>query len=295
LTVRRAAWRVIARYNEALADLAEGRSDEEAQSAVGSFGMAIGNFIQAATGSAVPGLAQLVGLAQTVTGVIEQARRAKEFKKAVRTGAPLVIQILDALHADAGDQYTIRQALARDSFVEGMSALTTSIGELYQLTAAHAAPVEGVTANDAVDLDGDTYLTELTERLNTTSLPLANSLVEFPFTLTWAEQGSAPFTRAVKNTTDLRFDDIEKRVTTLVALKQEVEGVRQTLNAYRGLLGATKATLIKLDQALDAPVDVSTEVERILDTVFLIKQGIEKYRLARERANLTILPAVPPQ
>ena len=282
--LRRATWRVVERYNAVLGDLAEGKSEEEVKNAVGGFGNSIGKFIQAATGSAIPGLGALIEVAQTVAGEVENARRAEEFKRAVRHGRPLVDKILDALYEDANDQYTIRLAIARDAFNVQTSALTTSIGDLYLLMDSHQSP----TAN----LDGEEFLSSVNERLNAATLPLANQLLEFPFTLAWAEQSGAPFTPAAKNTVELRLVGIEQRTAAMVALVQEVGGIRDTLRAYQTLLTKIKDALIKLDHALDAPVNIENEADEILATVFKIKQGIEKYRVAREKASAAKPPVV---
>lgn len=289
LKVRQAAWRVIERYNATLADLAEGKSDEEVKSAVGGFGDSIGKFVQAATGTAIPGFGAIIEIAQTIAGRVEEARRTKEFKRAVREGGPLVQKILDALYEDANDQFTIKQGLARDTFNNQSAALTTSISDMYLLLGSHQAPVAAappvVVASPAVDLDGEAFLSTINERLNMATLPLAKQLVEYPFTLAWAVGNGEPFTLATKNTVDLRLVEVEQRAAAMVAVVQEVGGIGEMLRAYQTLLTKTKDALVKLDQALDAPINIENEVDEIIATVFKIKQGIEKYRMAREKTN----------
>ena len=71
----------------------------------------------------------------------------------------------------------------------------------------------------------------------------------------------------------------------MVALVQEVGGIRDTLRAYQTLLTKTKDALVMLDQALDAPINIENVADEIIATVFKIKQGFEKYRVAREKAS----------
>jgi hypothetical protein len=280
---RRAAWRVVERYNAALGDLAEGKSDAAVKAAVGAFGTSVGKFIQAATGSVIPGFDAAVGVAQTVFEALEKERRTKEFKRAVRAGRPLVEQILDALYDDAEEQYTLRLGLGQHAFVAQMSALTTSIGGLYGLVESYKAP-----AVDGGELAG------VNERLNAATLPLATQLQEYPFAVAWAAAGGAPLTPAVQSTVDLSLVAIEQRAAAMVALIHEVHGVRDILRAYQTLLVKTKDALVKLNQALDAPVDLESEANEIMETVFKIKQGIEKYRVAREKASAAKPPAASP-
>lgn len=291
---RRAAWRVIERYNATLADLAEGKSDKEVRSAVGGFGNSIGKFIQAATGAAIPGFGAIIETAQTIAGKVEEARRAKEFKRAVRLGGPLVQKILDALYEDANDHYTIKWGLAFNTFNNQNAALATSIGEMYLLLDSHQAPVAAVPpavmAPPAADLDGEAFLSTINERLNTATLPLAKQLVDYPFTLAWAEGTGLLFTLATKNTVELRLVEIEQRAAAMVALVREVGGIREMLGAYQTLLTKTKDALVKLDRALDAPINIENEADEIIATVFKIKQGIEKYRMAREKASAATPP-----
>ena len=179
------------------------------------------------------------------------------------------------LFEDANDQYTIRQALARDAFVVQTAALSTSIGDLYLLLNSSQAPAAAQPAGattPAADLDGEAFLSTVNERLNGATLPLANQLVDYPFTLAWADQGGAPFTLAAKNTVELRLVGIEQRAAAMVALVQEVGGIRDTLRAYQTLLTKTKDALVMLDQALDAPINLENVADEIIATVFKIKQ-----------------------
>jgi hypothetical protein len=93
---------------------------------------------------------------------------------------------------------------------------------------------------------------------------------------------------------DLSLVAIEQRAAAMVALIHEVHGVRDILRAYQTLLVKTKDALVKLNQALDAPVDLESEANEIMETVFKIKQGIEKYRVAREKASAAKPPAAAP-
>ena len=282
--VRQSAWRVIERYNATLSDLAEGKSDESVKSAIGGFGQSIGKLMQAATGTTIPGFGAIIELAQTIGGRVEEARRANEFRRAIREGGPLVHRILDALYEDANDQYTIKQALSLNIFVIQTDALTTSIGDLYALAGSYQPSSDG-----PVD---DAYISTINDRLNAATLPLANQLVDYPYSLSSGGSSGSPFTIATRNTLELRLAEIEQKSAAMVALIQEVGGMGEVLREYQTLLTKTKVALTKLDRALDAPINIESEADEIIDTIFKIKQGIEKYRSAREKANTNTPPTV---
>src|SRR5262249_54493539 len=86
----RKALQGVARYNAVLTQLAEGKSVDEVQTAAGELVTGLAKFVEAAAGSAVPGLPAVVSLAQTFAAQLEKARLQREFKKAVEDGAPVI-------------------------------------------------------------------------------------------------------------------------------------------------------------------------------------------------------------
>jgi len=111
VAVRFLALEAVSNYNDALAQLASGQSVDAAQSSIGKFAGVVGQ-IAVLGGASLPNICPAIQALQTLVGVIEKARLAGEFRKAVRDGAPVVAQIFDVLREDTRDHYGLRFALA---------------------------------------------------------------------------------------------------------------------------------------------------------------------------------------
>jgi hypothetical protein len=108
------AWEAIGEYTNTLARLNAGESVDTVKKTSGRL-FEIGLKI---SGCAIPGSDALVAILQELSGMLEKARLAAEFNKAIKAGTPVIIRIIDQiLLPDIQDHYRLRAVLASDDNV----------------------------------------------------------------------------------------------------------------------------------------------------------------------------------
>jgi hypothetical protein len=113
--VRLLAWETIGEYTAVLAALNAGESVENVRSSADRLYGVVGRFARA-SGSSVPGGEAFVALLQKLAELLENARLAAEFEKAVRGGAPIVREMLTVFRRDAADHALLRATLAASDY-----------------------------------------------------------------------------------------------------------------------------------------------------------------------------------
>jgi hypothetical protein len=261
--VRRVMLRTIARYNDALTTLAEGKSVESVQSATNAFSKALASVIEAG-GAAVPGLGSITGIATTVATLAEQARLRKEFEKAVRAGSPIVEKMLTALIQERGDHLTMRLAEADDRQVNIIADINLSIREVMDLAANRAAPADDEAEELEVDLNAAHGPARLFD----------------PVELEFGSSGSA-LSEADRIAITQSIARIKERAAAYRANIEQFEKLQAALNSYGLMLDTTRDALDALVAALDRPADFDVATEELFKVAFSIKRDIESLRAAR--------------
>ena len=299
--VRRLAFRTIARFNDALAMFAEGKSVEAVQSSTSAFVEALGKFIEAG-GSSLPGLSAATGTVQTIAALAEQARVRKEFEIALRKGAPLVRQILTALIAERGDHLELRRAeanLAQVDIIAEIQGGLVSIIALFEsrdepevVKAAREAAARAEADPDDADLarvaaqaaeaaERLSHLPDMQARINEALEPAR--LFE-PIELTY-QFGGPDFGEADQIVAAQAVAQIESSVAAYLANIEQYERLRQALSDYGLMLATTRAALDSLVAALDQPPNLDQATEDMFNFAFSIKRNIEALRAARSAAH----------
>jgi len=271
--VRRATLRAIERFNNVLTTLAEGKSVGELQNAAGGFVEAAGNFIAAASqGAPVPGLSSIVGIVKTLTGELEKARLRKEFKKAVRNGAPIIEKMLIALIDERSDHIILRADEANLRHIRILADTTQSIQNVRDLFKARVNP------------PADDPRQEIEEALNAALLPMTNAFnFSLPVELKYsASTNDMLFTAEQKVVAQQAIGRIGKLVTDYEANVLQFKKLKDALNGYGSMLQRTSMTLKALVNALDRPQNFESSSEELFQIAFSIKRDIDAYKLARQ-------------
>jgi hypothetical protein len=270
IEVRRLALQVVARYNAVLVQLAEGKSVGEVETTAGELVTALGQFVEAAAGSVVPGFPAIVSLAKTFAGQLEKARLAREFKEAVENGAPVVDKILDQFVLDAADHYKLNAGIAQEQRVLILGDAVVQVGNMKRLLAGVGPP------------DGFASVLDRQDEVNTLLVAARGELSEnqYPYTFESGPEGGARYTAAVDAQVELIKAEIGRLAGLYKANIQQARSLGEALAKYRSMLLETKNALATLRQAVDRPVNVLDIADQLLDLSFGIQRDLADLRAA---------------
>lgn len=271
IDVRRQALEVVARYNAVLTQLAQGKSVDDVQTAAGQLVTGLGQFVEAAAGSAVPGFEAVVSLAKTFAGQLEKARLQREFKKAVEDGAPVIDQILDAFIDDTASHYEGNAELAQQQRILTLNGAVNQVKSLKLLLASVGPPLQNHMSLD-----------DHQKAVNIALVVARGELAPFgyPYSFASGPPGSPGYTAAVDGEAQL----IEKEIERLAGLYQnnvaQVQSLGEALAKYRSMLQTTKAALATLRQAVEKPVNLLDVADQLLDLSFGVERDLATFRAA---------------
>ncbi len=278
ILVRKQALVVINRYNQALTQLASLESIQEVQSSTESFGHAVNRFVESIAVASIPGVDGMVDLAKIITGQIEKARLRREFEAAVKTGEPLIEEILSLFMEDANDHYGLTAILYNKRNTLTVADIVEQVSQMVQLLSSHAPP-------------GDDFLT-LEDRatdLNEILIPLEEilSIYEYPYAFASAEPNDASpaYTVTVDADIDARLRIIKKLVPQYQRDVETVNARGAALEHYRSLLNAVKISIRTLRKALDSPQNLEQVIDEMLMLSFAVKRDIETIRSASNASH----------
>ena len=259
LSVRTAAFDTIGRYNDTLASLAEGKSDQAVGASFNGLVSSVTNLTSLA-GIAVPGLSAAAPIVQTFLQAAEKARSRAEFKAAMTAGRPIVLQILQLLRDDINAyEHTERALVYRelDTVEDDMMASGRSMALLAQ---QHKEP-----ATAALRGRKEEAAKKLTVAI-TAFEPEPPAWLALPGT----PEAAADYDELVQSQLDqfaTRVVDGSTRRTELLA---HIEDQQAMLRSYQSLLDATMAAIDRVQAKLDAPPDltaIATEIATLAVTV----------------------------
>jgi hypothetical protein len=265
--VRMKAWDVVARYNDLLTALAEGKSAEELAGAVDGLSASLNAFpLKAIAASAAEVSAYLAPLrALALEAAKEHSRR--QFIEAVGRGAPLINdKFLQLLRDDAGDFYRVRAGL-NDLEIAALAETANATGaRLAELTAAFQANREADAAIAA-------FNTEV-ERLPVLS---GGARLVSPVKVP-AQRGAAPMSTEAKAHMTSLAQDAKAQLGQVAAKDDELTAYRQVLVAYLALLNQLEQSLRGLQMAAEQAqpsIPQGADLER---AVILLREAYMAYK-----------------
>lgn len=271
LAVRIQALETVARYNDILSALAEGKSVAQVKASANGFAgslerlqSVIGN---PSFGKLTAGLGSYLPLVNTVLGIIENARTRAQFIEATRRGEPLVRQILDIFIEDTRDFYGVRYTLI-DTQVARLKVAIRDNGETMQtLARAHLAPTGPDQMKELKDLE-DKVAAKLS----------AIGFAGTKFQLLPGGAGASPYSELVA-TQLVQFDaTIQSQVSDHNALVTKMNSYHALLSKYVSLLQQTKQNLMLVRATIDAPQDIVPQTQEVFLLVLEIRREFLKLR-----------------
>ena len=276
IEIRRQSLEVVARYNDVLVRLAEGKSVEEVQSSAESLVRGLGKLAEIASGAPVPGLGAFVGLVRTLTEQVEKARLRAEFAKAVRDGAPVIDQMLDLFMGDVADHYRLKAVVAEQQRLLILNDTTRLLAMVLGL-AEHA------------DLTG------MTNEINEIVGPMGGELVEYPYRIEQPAAADPPTDRAAERARGQAAAQASgQAAAAMVELKElavgyqdNVESVQafgRALVQYQTLTQQLKRSLTALREAIDQRRDLSAIAGDMKMIAFSIRRDLKALGVAFGRS-----------
>jgi hypothetical protein len=264
--VRMQAWDVVARYNDLLTGLAEGKPADELAGAVDGLAASLNNFplkAIAASAAEVSGyLAPLKALA--LEAAREQSRR--QFVEAVGKGAPLINdKFIVLLREDAGDFYRVRAGL-NDLEIAALAETANATGvRLGELAASFQASREADAAMAAFNGDVE-------------KLPVLTGGVRLVAPVKVAPRGNSPPTPEARAQIAGLAQDGKAQLAKVAAKDDELNAYRQVLIAYLALLNELERSLRNLQLAAEQAqpaIPSAVELER---AVILLREAYMAYQ-----------------
>ena len=268
IEARRKAWTVVARYNDVVALLAEGKSIDTAKSSATGLVSSVSKLREVIGGSAVPGLSAISGLVSTFFEQIEKARLREEFVRALRSGAPVVDGILNAFVADIASHYEARAEIAIRERIRSLGKMRTIQRSVVRIVGAHNVADKEVAA--------------------------IRSRVENAFSVQKAEPAAtlapinsggaaaAVFGAVAKSQVEDELAELEAVSKTYVENIRQMEALIAMLDQYKSLLQKTGTSLATLTGALDKPQDMVVAADDLLAVAFSVRRNLEELKAARQ-------------
>lgn len=264
--VRMQAWDVVARYNDLLTALAEGKPADELAGAVDGLSASLNNFplkAIAASAAEVSGyLAPLKALA--LEAAREHSRR--QFVEAVARGAPLINdKFIALLREDAADFYRVRAGL-NDIEIAALAEAANATGvRMAELAASFQASRDADAALAAFNADVE-------------KLPVLTGGVRLVTPVKSATRATVPLTPEAKAQIASLSQDGRTQLAKVAAKDDELNAYRQVLIAYLALLSELERSLRSLQVAAEQAqpgIPSAADLER---AVILLREAYMAYQ-----------------
>jgi hypothetical protein len=270
IDVRRMAFQVVQDYNLVLAQLAEGKSVEQAKAGAAGLLKSVDQLQRTLGNAGIPALSPLTSLVSTLAELFEKARLREEFVGAVQKGAPLVARMLETMaRADIEAHYNLRAALLNRERLQVVAAM-------HRVRRA----VAGVAAQRSFKAG---ELAALEARLNAGMAFARAEIPDYPVRLTAGPVAAPAFSVADKEQADAEMSQLAGLAARYEGNLQAAQAVKAMLGKYLGLLNGTIAAQANLVRALDRQPPASEQAAELLDVVFSLRRDLEEYRTARQR------------
>ena len=257
--VRLRALDTIHRYNEILADLAEGKSAADLAISAKSLVASIESLTQP-----IPGLS---GFASGLLAAAEKARARAEFVTAVKAGEPSVSSIVDFLGGETGKYYELRWLLSERDRSLVRARISNRVAESETVVRSKKIPDSAKEDLQAIREEFDIELTTIG------GLSDRPEGVKFEMGKNGADFDAADLAALQKNLGEVRND-----VNLHQTIVSKMNTYHTLLQNYDRLLLETRQSMRSLRLALDAPVDVATQMEEVYRTAMSVRADLTKLR-----------------
>ena len=265
VAVRIKAWDVVARYNDLLSALAEGKAATELTSAIDALSTSLGGFP----------IAQVAATAADVTAflaplkpLIEEAFREKQrrdFVDAVAKGGDLIYgKFLKLLREDVADFFQIRKGLndlVYNPVVDSVADTTAKFSEL-------ASQLQKTPALDQA-------LTTLNAEIAKLPSSTRDKPALEPVTVSFGNGAATP-----EQLEQLRTYTAQARDSVAKALEEnaELDAYADVLTAYKGLLNQLEQSMRNLQVAASQSRPTIPRGEELQRSVLLLREAYDSYK-----------------
>lgn len=279
IIIRMQAWDVIARYNDVLTGLAEGKSVAQVTAAVDGLFESLSSFPIEAVGSALGPVGPFIGALKVLLAKAEQERARREFINAVEIGAPLIeknpkkkgsdnLSFLDLLEEDIRDFYRIHKALNDRVFERILDAVAdlrdecSTLAKLYKPTDELRAETQEIN-----DLIASVDIEETIEKIQ-------------------LEDTAAKVYTPIIHSQIVRLKgQIAERVNAAKQKTAELLAYREMLASYVKLLSQMSRSLKELRLAAENTTQTLPPVEDLVSVYIKLRQAIETYRKSQRSST----------
>lgn len=264
--VRMQAWEVVARYNDLLTALAEGKPADELAGAVDGLAASLNNFpLKAVAASAAEVFGYLAPLkALALEAAREHSRR--QFVEAVGKGAPLINdKFIALLREDAADFYRVRAGL-NDLEIAALAETANATGvRLADLAASFQASREADAAIATFNAEVE-------------KLPVLAGGVRLVTPVKAAPRGNAVLTPEAKAQIASLAQDGRAQLAKVAAKDDELNAYRQVLIAYLALLNELERSLRNLQVAAEQAQPAIPSAADLERAVILLREAYMAYQ-----------------
>ena len=284
--VRMQAWEVVARYNDALTALAEGKSAAELTATVEGLANSLANFPIGEVAEAVGSLAPWLGSLKTLVAAAETQRSRRKFLEAVTMGAPLIhgtkpvktpvdyckskkrflenVGFIGLLKADASDFYCLRLSL----HLSAKSAITDPASDLarqFNSLSKQYKPDEKNLLKGEID------------EMNMLYAKMGLKKGQFHI----GENPQKTYTDNIHAQLVQIKEQVAEKARKVENLEAALAAYQQTLVAYVKLIDKLSKTTQALRLAAEVPVQPLPSVEELSRVYIELRQAIEIYKNMR--------------
>lgn len=268
IETRRKAWTVVAKYNDVIALLAEGKSVEKAKASATGLVSSVSKLNEVVSGSAIPGLNAISGLVSIFFEQIERARLHDEFVRALRSGAPVVDGILKAFIADIASHYEARAVIASRERIRHMAKMRTIQRSVVRIVGAY----------NVADNDVASFRLRVEKAFSVQKSEPAANLSP----INSGGAAAAAFSEVAKSQVGDELAELEAVSKSYVENIRQVEALIAMLDQYKSLLQKTSTALATLLSAIDKPQDMAVATDDLLAIAFSVRRNLEELKAARQ-------------
>ena len=257
---------VIHDYDALLVALAEGRSEADVQRQTGSFGTALKTLAQIG-GAVIPGIDGALALAGKLIKLADAAANREELLQLVAESRGPLRQILHGLEAETKGMYDMAVGETNQKLLEMRLPIQAAAFPLASLCGLHAPPVEAAVATKLAALQ--VQAAEVAKQTRTT----AAVKVPFPFA-----PGRTPADAAVATQAEIFVQAMRIHAQRYAEHVAAQNAYYEVLVKYVAALQAMQAGFDTLAANLTAPVDMRSEMTRLLGVGFELRDAVATYR-----------------
>jgi hypothetical protein len=276
---RRLALAAMARYNDILATLAEGKSVEEVQASFDSFKGSMTVFLDT-LGASHPYAAAGASLLKTLVAVAEKSRTREEFRQALEQGEPIIVKMIDEVFIpDTADFYEMRSNVANYNWRIVRRKGLDQAKMVTLISAEHREPTtESLKASKAQVQSRLATALRLLDHAKTT-IKIRGEDRQLS-DISGRTGAGPPYTELVEVRLTTLVDSTEATASEYRQIIEDMIKYKEVLNEYVALLNQTRTTLQRVRERLDAPPDIEAMARQLSLTAFQVKADIDQLRAA---------------